>query len=859
MSSRGPSAEPDDVNITQMSLVQFTTTAQNFFDRGDKFDFLRFTLAGLYSDGDHDRQVYLNARQSAERPDPRDLYMSRDLDSAFGTTRTLPFSSPIALFPVTPFRETLTRANHISHPMMDHRGRTHYVPMHKIPNFGLCKTMTRHITRIFLPKLYGRNPMTGAKVPAELLSQFYNECLRPSIAAVAPDTLTYWPVDYTHAYVKALDERHQLMFGTIDLPPPDLRDFEEELLRRMDAIPDFENAFFGHELRGTKNTTRHNPDVDQERRDALNEFTSVLDSTRINLHEWQVDVALEISYPGHVLQWLRIEHKRVLREAMPSLTDNQLQAVLNSKLKTKIDYSSQLRDLAGLRCTPLASGTGDRVSYINVYSTDKSVWYSLHKSYFRRMNYDAALPRRIDTLLKSGDHVSETFRRCAGLSDTGALQDGAARFEIRVPLYSALDALVSLPDGFFENALVAFESDIWWLFKVYRLEALLSVFRNHKIASNAQRSQPPSLLLDAVSVYMYNALMYRPKEGGWETFIVNLSCGGEYDEEDENVVVDAYSRGLYFVHDLWEDAESKAVRLPAFLQIHRGQLAHVFGFSQFVLLQQEFHVGGVVVPNNAPRHPTRRNNRIRQTTAAGLIRDQEPAQIAWGLDDDGVTLEPENVMVGDDVTMQLEGDSDNEDQDPFASGSVDSILQSIWFQLPADIISLSPNPKSQKKASYILLGAEARSNSTFELFQTCDLSSIFEQIQYKDFDTAGWQDKIFHRYFPPKGTKPRKMQNFGSATYFRSWTMLMTRLSRRNAEKVHARLRVEFDKLMWLPFPESDRMWSTKQSNAAGFEFLPALPRQPCPQIAFNAKVRKGARIQLFTHVRGDEDEEESE
>jgi len=252
-----------------------------------------------------------------------------------------------------------------------------------------------------------------------------------------------------------------LHVSSVDIASYALPSFARRLMELLDGHPAFQDAFFGHELRGTKSASHHNPGDELDRHMAMDEFLDCLDTRALNAHEWMIDVGLEIWHPGHVVQWLTSAHLNVLRVALPSATDEQLMAILSSKSQFKLDLSAQLQDLGGCRVTPGSRGKEDQVTYINVYTTDKSATYQLHRGVFRRRDASELLLSRIDKLIEDMASMGQIFLECGGSPEADGLE-GCARLEVRVPLLKANQVLLDLTDQFVESATISFPRDIWW-------------------------------------------------------------------------------------------------------------------------------------------------------------------------------------------------------------------------------------------------------------------------------------------------------------------------------------------------------------------------------------------------------------
>ena len=100
----------------QMSLPEFTETAQHllYAPNADPRDFVQFVLAGrLKQDDGSEKRVFINSRDDAYVPGRGEHRQKRDYDSASGTSRDMPFTAAMAVFPVASFADTLKKDNHI--------------------------------------------------------------------------------------------------------------------------------------------------------------------------------------------------------------------------------------------------------------------------------------------------------------------------------------------------------------------------------------------------------------------------------------------------------------------------------------------------------------------------------------------------------------------------------------------------------------------------------------------------------------------------------------------------------------------------------------------------------------------------
>jgi hypothetical protein len=110
---------PDEINnLAQLTMEQFVGHAQHLFkqieDLPSEVDFIRFVLAGRVGQQATDEpdqcHITLNCLQGL--PPLPQTRICRDLDSAIGISRTLPYTTALAIWPIPPFREMLAKDNH---------------------------------------------------------------------------------------------------------------------------------------------------------------------------------------------------------------------------------------------------------------------------------------------------------------------------------------------------------------------------------------------------------------------------------------------------------------------------------------------------------------------------------------------------------------------------------------------------------------------------------------------------------------------------------------------------------------------------------------------------------------------------
>jgi hypothetical protein len=172
--------------------------------------------------------------------------------------------------------------------------------MHKIPNVPLGKVQQRHVVRILFPRLYSADG--AALVSQKDLALIYDHCLRPTLAEVLPEFADRAPTSYAAAYMQSRTRSGGLAFNTLDVPWNRLEEIAATLLAKLQEQKlAFRDAYFVHELRGTKGGTIHDGEKDWERQMAFQDMFEHVDVDNLNPREWLVDVALTIGVEEHVV------------------------------------------------------------------------------------------------------------------------------------------------------------------------------------------------------------------------------------------------------------------------------------------------------------------------------------------------------------------------------------------------------------------------------------------------------------------------------------------------------------------------------------------------------------------------------
>jgi hypothetical protein len=201
------------------------------------------------------------------------------------------------------------------------------------------------------------------------------------------------------------------------------------------------------------------------------------------------------------------------------------------------------------------------------------------------------------------------------------------------------------------------------------------------------------------------------------------------------------------------------------------------------------------------------------------------------------------------------GDAGNVEQDdPTGSKRITKIYEQFFL----DIIEEAPNRKSVQDGSYLSIPACMRNELAWpELLQTADL--LFTKVQYRVCTDAQWT-MHFNRFFPTS-IETAKRQNFGRCTYHADYMALCSVITKKSLLRAPRVLRVEFDKLAWVPFTQSDHMWTTGKMTGSAWTVL---ENSGGPAIGINPRrQREPVTLRIFDlpqgATSGSEEEEEEE
>lgn len=247
---------------------------------------------------------------------------------------------------------------------------------------------------------------------------------------------------------------------------------------------------------------------------------------------------------------------------------------------------------------------------------------------------------------------------------------------------------------------------------------------------------------------------------------------------------------------------------------------HFFGCKRSEIATKFFRSMRVAQVNHA-----RINNKTRRT-AAYVNWGQDTEATVFNLTRRGYRLSSPARDVGSDLGSS-EDEVEPEEQD------IDKVLTNVWRQFLSDITLKAPNPKQAYRPSYVVLTAEQRTSVNENTYKNSELSAYFRDCQWKIGSEDEWS-MVFRRLWPDSGDLlAAKAQNYDNTLYFPMWHSIMGKADPATVQRMRKSLRSRFDKLYWMPYAHSDRIWRT--THHSSFRKSSGEPeRAAAPQIIIN-------------------------
>ena len=321
-----------------------------------------------------------------------------------------------------------------------------------IPNTLLANIGLRHQIRAFFPGLRNTD-RTSSALTSDESAVFYNMGIRPSICSVAPTTIHDWPPSYASEIFRSSDGKGHCTESTRVVCANDVGEFSMALKRNMNAVSWGKNLVFGTEIRGIKNDTEHQPQMDdtvQERLDKLLNYVKYPNEQLTG--SWFIDVAIELIIKDRAIVW-RADCYPPIMQRLFEIPERLVDRVSHQRNHFEQDISQHLTEVAGFRAQFSKPAGPFEVLYMQAYTTDKSLTYHPTAHHFGKFltGKNAMDPgsKYVASLLAAYEEAREK-------------NDVTARLEVRVPISKATVVLRHFPPQLFMDTALVFPRSLWW-------------------------------------------------------------------------------------------------------------------------------------------------------------------------------------------------------------------------------------------------------------------------------------------------------------------------------------------------------------------------------------------------------------
>ncbi|TDL13403.1 hypothetical protein BD410DRAFT_735443 [Rickenella mellea] len=291
---------------------------------------------------------------------------------------------------------------------------------------------------------------------------FYDRVIRPAALEINAQQSADWPPTAEAEGIRSSGKnRTAYSYTRRSIRRADLHDFGNLVLQKCEEnLPFGKGAFFGHQFRGTKGCTFHDPTDDHASASSLDDCLQDLDLESFadpNM-VWFVDVGIELYSPGHVVLWRRDSHFNLIQHFLG--TDERT-AARNSTPGTcyVVDTTAHITHLAGFRLRPTKVGKfAHKVAYVQAYVTEKSLTYRPEGK------YHAKHISVLQALQKSSGGAIPFLMDIDKLYDAAisAEMTGSARIELRVNITHAQQDLRGFPDDLIASSIVCVPQKDYW-------------------------------------------------------------------------------------------------------------------------------------------------------------------------------------------------------------------------------------------------------------------------------------------------------------------------------------------------------------------------------------------------------------
>ncbi|KAF8881146.1 hypothetical protein CPB84DRAFT_1687319 [Gymnopilus junonius] len=840
----------DDEVVTCFTLDQFYKRSKDL-SQEDQAHFVKFTLAGLDSDGEFVVDPISNRMRPAEN-----FVVTRDYDSLLGISEHIDASSYITAHTLARNTDSLSSNVHLKHHFHTSKGAfTEY--LHKVPNICLGTWGPHnHLLRVYIPELYDPDK------PYNLLSQpqqktFYEQGLRPAIVDILEIESLEWPSTYKDEFWRSRGQNGQLRFLTKVIPSdkvPHLANALRAAFRDND-LSWHHGLVILHQIRGVKHASSHRP-AWRDAKAAIAKFFRENDLKMENLVRgtWYIDVALNVtSHDSRCYGWRTDAHFHLARQAL-GINDHVAQRITSpgSSQYTR-DMTSHLTGVSGWRIAPGVRAQGSfECRYFQGYTTDKSLTARAEKGHHGKFVTCADV---LDG--KAAEWADNLYQLNRNAIQTNL---AATRMEMRVPLKFGPRVFLNIDDNLIRNSIISVHPITWWGLRSYRILACKYLFEWFLEGPINVKSHHLALTLMAALVWLLNGLHSAPDKGanskrlmdvslphvdrhnadpdilayGTPTKDNDLASDMSTDEEAllpanarrrDGETLPAHSRGIVFLRRICVSRDHPVPRFwNGASMLHPKAFRYFFGSTQ-ADIEADLLANDVCRPSN----PDRITNKTKRTPLyVNYEAVEEDPDVIFHLRDEGFELSPKQVDHGED----LQQETADFDPEILIKDDIDEALTEVYNQFILDITAKAPNSSGANNPSHLSLDTEARRFVTEETYKNRNLAAYFRDCQWKITTPKEWRE-IFDRLWPDKGftLTGNSLQNYKQVSYYKYWRAMLYRAHEETVFRMKAELKKKFDDFYFMPYVLSDRIW--KSMYKPSFTKSSGVDRRvPCPLVA---------------------------
>ena len=346
------------------------------------------------------------------------------------------------------------------------------------------------------------------------------------------------------------------------------------------------------------------------------------------------------------------------------------------------------------------------------------------------------------------------------------------------------------------------------LYKAFKVEALNILTSFILMSPRESVLEPATLTLIALICYMCNAQCARPEEGDRVDNIKNAALKHSLDEMGREIPVSPF--GSFFIRGISYRNDHTPYLSVGRVAFNR-QIAELFGKATYDEVIALVELPNDALPPPPTVHPlqTRTNKRVN-TSAVEFDRNVAPL----------FHLEERRVKF-----PRLPGDSEDANSAQALEGyneealSADQIATKFWMTFFSDLGQKAWVTRGKRSAPHLLVPEDG---ATEDFFKEMNLASIFTCVGFRKANTwSEWSTNFDHMFLPFQADPPPKQgtQNYWNMKYFNLYLTIRARFRKRgDLGKKHftifrQSLRVRFNQLMWVPFAQRDRLFTSRTSD----------------------------------------------